>query len=68
MIKTTQKIIKGVNAIDITRYSEEQIKQLPRLEKIAYSVGMYGMNGLLLEDENGKRYKITSRSTNLFRF
>ena len=68
MVKTTQKIIKGVNAIDITSYSEEQIKQLPRLEKIAYSVGMYGMNSLLLEDENGKRYKITSRSTNLFRF
>ena len=68
MVKTTQKIIKGVNAIDITSYSEEQIKQLPRLEKIAYSVGMYGMNGLLLEDENGKRHKITSRSTNLFRF
>ena len=68
MIKTTQKTIKGVNAIDITSYSEEQIKQLPKLEKIAYSVGIYGMNGLLLEDENGKRYKITSRSTNLFRF
>ena len=68
MVKTTQKIIKGVNAIDITSYSDEQIKQLPRLEKIAYSVGNYGMNGLLLEDENGKRYKITSRSTNLFRF
>ena len=68
MVKVTQKTIKGVNAIDITCYSEEQIKQLPKLEKIAYSVGMYGMNGLLLEDENGKRYKITSRSTNLFRF
>ena len=68
MVKITQKIIKGVNAIDITSYSEEQIKQLPRLEKIAYSVGIYGMNSLLLEDENGKRYKITSRSTNLFRF
>ena len=68
MVKITQKIIKGVNAIDISCYSKEQIKQLPRLEKIAYSVGIYGMNGLLLEDENGKRYKITSRSTNLFRF
>lgn len=68
MVKITQKIIKGVNAIDITSYSEEQIKQLPKLEKIAYSVGIYGMNGLLLEDENGKRYKITCRSTNLFRF
>ena len=68
MIKITQKIIKGVNAIDITSYSEEQIKQLPKLEKVAYSVGIYGMNGLLLEDEDGKRYKITSRSTNLFRF
>ena len=68
MVKITQKTIKRVNAIDITRCSEEQIKQLPRLEKIAYSVGMYGMNGLLLEDKNGKRYKITSRSTNLFRF
>ena len=68
MIKATQKTIKGVNAIDIACYSEEEIRALPRLEKIAYSVGIYGMNGLLLEDENGKRYKIISRSTNLFRF
>ena len=68
MIKVTQKTIKGVNAIDITSYSEDEIQALPRLEKVAYSVGIYGMNGLLLEDENGKRYKIISRSTNLFRF
>ena len=68
MIKVTQKIIKEVNAIDITSYSEDEIQALLKLEKIAYSVGIYGMNGLLLEDENGKRYKITSRSTNLFRF
>ena len=68
MVKITQKTIKGVNAIDISSYSEEEIQALPKLEKIAYSGGMYGMNGLLLEDKSGKRYKITSRSTNLFRF
>ena len=41
---------------DITRYS---------LEAIAISSGIYGLNGALLKDENGKLYAITARNTNL---
>lgn len=34
---------------------------------IGLSFGIYGMNGGLFQDDNGKLYKITARSSNLFR-
>ena len=33
MLKVTQKIIKGVNAIDITSYSEEEIQAASEARK-----------------------------------
>ena len=67
-MKTTLKEIKAHSAVDITAWSEEQLASLPDLEEIAYSVGVYGCNGKLFLGTDGKFYKITSRSTNLFRF
>ena len=67
-MKTTLKEIKAYPAVDITTWSEEQLEALPHLDEIAYSVGVYGCNGKLFLGNNGKFYKITSRSTNLFRF
>ena len=72
MIKTTQKALKkhvaaGI-AHDITRYSFEEADALHRarsLEVIAVSSGVYGLNGALLKDENGKLYAITARNTTL---
>ena len=72
MIKTTQKALKkhvtaGI-AHDITRYSFEEAEALHRahgLETIAVSSGVYGLNGALLRDENGKLYAITARNTTL---
>ena len=72
MIKTTQKALKehvaaGI-ANDITRYSFEEADALHRahcLETIAVSSGVYGLNGALLKDENGKLYAITTRNTTL---
>ena len=68
MLKVTQKQIKEFPAIDITAWREEKLGALPRLEEIAYSIGIYGCNAKLFRGTDGEFYKITSRSTNLFRF
>ena len=69
MMKTTQKAIRETYAIDITNYSFDQANELMNahtLQTIAMSFGVYGMNGALLEDENGELYKITARNSTLF--
>lgn len=68
MLKTTLKEIKKFPAIDITAWREEKLASLPRLEEVAYSIGVYGCNGKLFRGTDSEFYKITSRSTNLFRF
>lgn len=72
MIKTTQKALKEYVSVgmakDITRYSFEEADALYRvhsLETIAISSGVYGLNGALIKDENGKLYAITARNTTL---
>lgn len=70
IIKTTQKSIKqhvraGISQ-DITNYSFEQAAALHRahsLETIVVSSGVYGLNGAILKDENGKLYAITARNS-----
>lgn len=68
MLKVTQKEIKDFPAINVTTWNEAKLAELPSVEEIAYSVGVYGCNGKLLHGTDGKFYKITSRSTNLFKF
>ena len=68
MLKTTLKEIKKFPAIDITTWREEKLVELPRLEEIAYSIGVYGCNGKLFRGTDGELYKIVGRTTNLFRF
>ena len=64
MITTTLKDIKNTNAKDITATNEK----IQGLTCIAKSYGVYGMNGALLKDEAGNLYKITARTSNLFRY
>ncbi len=68
-MKTTLKEIK--NAIrakvaqDITYTERNAIQE--HLTNIAYSVGIYGVNGALFRgDESGTLYAITARTANLF--
>lgn len=70
MIKTTQRVIKqyrtGDN--DLT-YRKDAAQVLPpeRARQIAYSVGIYGCNGLLLQDmETGEFFTICARTTTLY--
>lgn len=68
MLKTTQKEIKKFPATDITMWGEEKLAELPRLEEIAYSIGIYGCNAKLFRGTDGEFYKITIRSSNIFKF
>ena len=74
MRKTTVKAIKnyivdGV-AIDITNYTFDQVKDFLKkhtIEKVAYSIGMYGINAGLIQDvASGQLYAITARNSVLF--
>ena len=57
-------------AEDITTISDVEAKELKKkgIETVGISRGVYGMNGALLRDKDGKKYVITARSSNLFYF
>lgn len=71
MRKYTQKELRqlvqlGV-AEDYTNKPIEYAQTLNRLKKVGYSVGVYGINGGLIQDpETGTLYAIIGRCTNLF--
>lgn len=73
MKKTTQSTIKGYvrtgSAVDITSYDFEKMRDFLHahsLEKIAYSSGVYGINGGIVQDrESGELYAITARNSAL---
>ena len=71
MRKYTQKelrqlVLLGV-AEDYTNKPSECAQALNRLEKVGYSVGVYGLNGGLVRDpETDTLYAIIGRCTNLF--
>ena len=75
MMHIKQREIKELvtcgQAIDITNHDTTKQEQLETLEGkldcIAYSHGVYGVNGLLLKGRNsGTLYAITTRSSALF--
>lgn len=68
MEPTTLKYIKNFPAIDITN---EKISDLEKIrekitETLYISCGKYGINGCVLEDQDGNLYKITARNPALF--
>ena len=72
-MKTTTKAIKEMvkanQATDITFADFETVDNILRLDhpvRVAYSVGIYGVNAALYKGESGKLYAVTSRSTTLF--
>ncbi len=71
--RMTQKEIRNlVNmgiVADITYMNFEDCQNLMdshKLTTLNVSTGVYGMNGALFQDENGKLYAITSRTSALF--
>ena len=70
-IKTTQSQIKQTMAEDITYMPYEELKQLRKdegwFDEVAWSQGIYGVNGLLLQGHNSKLlYKITARTQAIY--
>lgn len=69
-----QKELKNMarygEATDITTISDAEAKELKKkgIETVGISRGAYGMNGALLRDNEGNKYVITARSSNLFYF
>ena len=65
-----KRMAKYDEATDITTISDAEAKELKSkgIELVGVSRGTYGMNGALLRDNDGKKYVITARSTNLFYF
>lgn len=58
-------------AIDITYWTDKQIKELKEKElyfnEIAWSRGTYGVNGQIVQGHNTKQlYKITSRTQAIY--
>lgn len=73
MEKMTQKEIKRFVALgvaeDITYLSFDAcnaLREAHSFTMLNISTGVYGMNGALFKDENGKLYAITSRTSTLF--
>lgn len=71
MEKVTQKFLQSLvlsgAAVDITRAVDyDAIPE--RYEKVAYSGGVNGCNGLLFRGESGTLYAVTRRTTALFLF
>ena len=74
-MKTSKKELieysKQVDAIDINKWSFEEIEALRKneeyLEEVTYSVGKYGVNAYLCQGHKTKQYYVVpSRSTTLF--
>ena len=71
--RMTQKEIKRFVTLsvaeDITYLSFDDCNALRKAHSFTtlnVSTGVYGMNGALFKDENGKLYAITSRTSTLF--
>ena len=74
-MKTSKKELlayaSSINAIDINKWSFEEIEALRKseeyLEEVGYSVGIYGVNAYLCQGHKTKQfYIVPSRSTTLF--
>ena len=70
-MKVTNKDIKEFNATDITYISFDNMNKLREKEgyfkEIAYSKGLYGVSGVVIQGNNTKTlYKITSRTSAIF--
>lgn len=68
--KTIRNLVKDGAAIDITNYDSymhEQLQAQDHPECIGYSIGAYGINGLLLRGRNsGTLYAIPSRASAIY--
>lgn len=68
-MKTTLKEIKSFNALDITNKTFGEVNAIMEnhyFDTIAYSIGIYGVNGIVKRRDDGLMIKICARSSALF--
>lgn len=72
-MKTTLKEIRTfAQSADVTNITDWKFSELKALASahsfttIVYSVGMYGLNGKVVRDEDGKMYAVTRRTTAIY--
>ena len=65
-LKDIKNIVEIGMAEDVTTRESSFFDKLKIMEKV-YSYGVYGMNGCLFKDVDGKMYAIIGRNTNLWR-
>lgn len=63
-LKEIKRLVEFGHAQDITSDNEDYND----LKIIGVSVGVYGRNGLLLENAKGDKYAITKRASNIFKY
>ena len=72
MKKVTQKQIKNLVAIggakSADNLTQKQMDVLRPVERLAYSRGVYGANGLLFRGADSALYAVTGRNSALFYF
>lgn len=71
MIKTTKRelkqMVKSGRAIDVT--NAQGRSEIPEnYRQIAYSSGVYGCTGMLLQGESGQLYAVTDRTSAIYIF
>ena len=66
-MKTTRKEIKMMVAVGMAKdITNAEYETLPRLENVALSFGVYGMNAGLFRDDAGNFYAVLARNSLLF--
>lgn len=69
MARITKKVLmslaRSLNAIDLTNDHEVR-KGCECLTEVAYSAGVYGYNGCILKDQDGKFFVIKDRTPALW--
>lgn len=68
MVRTTQKDIRTYVRLGIAQdITESTSKVVGNYDKVKYSKGIYGINGLLIQSrDTGEYYAITCRASSLF--
>lgn len=62
--KQLKQLVRTGAAIDVTNDSKRRISGYYR--QVGYSCGVYGCNGMLLQDESGQLYAVTARTTAIY--
>ena len=65
--KQLRALVKSGAAKDVTHAHDRAV--IPgNYKQIGYAAGLYGCNGMLLQDDNGQLYAVTERTTAIYLF